>query len=231
MAHDIAWLDDDFLLVGNRVVNPEHYATVWTYTSISPWNEYGGRVWYIANAHRTPALTSSTLPTPAVRKEWAKASSEDRLVIRPGTEVSIDLQTADQYTDEVRRHITEMLTRQGLKIVPQSDVKLVGTIAPGQVRDVEYRTFGRGFRDTTKVSVQGLVATLSYEVKGEKVWQFQTQTGAPHFVRPKEGQSIADAAQSSAQLDSRAFERAWIPVTVPRPAADASGTTSASPAG
>ena len=141
-ARDIAWLDDRFLLVGGSVIVPDDYATAWVYSGITPWVEYGGRIWFIAGQSRSFALTSGTVPSPAVRKEWSTAPKESMLAIQPGMEISVELQTSDPQTAEVREHIVKSLTERGLKVVPQSDVKLVGTIAPGKVQDVTYRTFG-----------------------------------------------------------------------------------------
>ena len=47
-----------------------------------------------------------------------------------------------------------------------------------------------------------------------------TQTDAPMFVHMQKGESIAEAAQKQAHLDSQVFDRVWIPVYVARPVAD-----------
>ncbi len=228
---ELAWIDGNFLLVGSTVYDVEHYSPVWTYRSITPWVEFAGRVWFVADRRTAPVLTSGVVPAQAVRDKWAKIAPEEMLVIAPGAEVAVELQTADPHTAEVRESIVRSLTERGLKVVPQSDIKLIGTIGPGDSKTLNYRTIGGFNRGTTSVTVQGYVATLSYVVNGQTVWQYTTQTGAPLFVHMKQGDSVASAAQSQAQMTSKVFERVWIPVHVPRPDADADKAISDYPNG
>jgi hypothetical protein len=64
-----------------------------------------------------------------------------------------------------------------------------------------------------------------------------TKTGAPMVVHMEKGESVAEAAQKQANLDSKVFDSVWIPVYVAKPVADplnpqaatASATTGAAP--
>ena len=179
-------------------------------------------MWYIADLRSTPTLTSGAVPPAAVSEKWSKPPSDDSLAVRPGVEIAVELTTSDPHTAKVRDKIVDSLTRRGVNVVADSPIKLIGTIGPGDAKTMNYRTWGGRFgSDTTSVTVQGNVATLSLQVDGQSVWQFHTQTGAPYFVHMKEGESVAQAAQSQANLDSRVFERVWIPVHVPSADPDA----------
>ncbi len=215
------------------MIDVSHYRPVATYGRLSTWLEQGGRVWYVEDpvGTGTSTLTSAIVPSQTIRDQWSKVpTDETQLVIHPGVEVALELQTNDAHTAETRQSLVQSLSQRGLKIVPQSPIKLVGTIGPGKTSAMNYTSVGRFGRNSTAVSVQGHVATLSYQVDGNTVWEHTRETSAPHFMHLKKGESIAETAQSQANLDSQAFLGFWIPVNVPRPNPDVTAATSEYPA-
>ncbi|REK07159.1 MAG: hypothetical protein DWQ37_21655 [Planctomycetota bacterium] len=219
-ARDLAWLDDKLLLRGDDVVDVEHYCTVWSSGTTPHREAYAvleDQLWRVERPHGGALITSMSVPPASVRDQWAKVPAEAAVVIRPGMEVAVDIQVADQYADEARQAIVDSLTRRGMKVVPEADLKLVAKIELGKTETMNYETrqFGRPFsRSTTQVNVQRQIGTLSYELGGKTVWKREQHGGAPWHMHLKEGENIQQAAQDKARLDSRIFQKMWVPVTV-----------------
>jgi hypothetical protein len=198
-----------------QVVDVDNCVSVWTYSFMIPWTVLGGRTWYMTPASSTPTLSTGTVPSPEIRKQYSQVSPEKLLDVRPGLDIALEIQTQDPHTAEVREQLIESLTERGLKIVPQSDVKLIAwigaTVLPAN--------------GTAGVSIDSTpAARLRYEVAGKTIWQ--TAVGAGAFVEVRDGTPIVP---KDIQIDSRVFGKMWIPVTVAQPAADPEAALSPHP--
>jgi hypothetical protein len=225
----MAWVAPGYLLTGNQLIDVERYVTIPAYHPLISWTEYQGQVWLLDAVIGSPVVYSENIPAKQLRDKWAKLPADAYLVIKPGLEVAVAIQTTDPHTAAVRDAIVKSLTERGINVVADSPIKLIGTIGAAPPEAVTYNSAGAFGAQNTSVTIQGNMATLMYQVNGEVVWTYMTKTGAPLFVRSKKGESIAQAAQAQATLDSRVFQNAWIPVYVARGVKDPSNPE-ASPA-
>jgi hypothetical protein len=212
----LAWVAPGYLLTGNQLIDVEHCVTIPIYNPLVAWAEYQGQVWLFDKFMTSPVIYSENIPAKQIRDKWAKIPADAYLVIKPGLEVAVDLQTTDPHAAAVRDAIVKSLTERGIKVVADSPIKLIGTIGAAPPEAVTYNSAGAFGSQNTSVTIQGNVATLMYQVNGEVVWTYMTKTGAPLFVQSKKGESIAQAAQAQVTLDSQVFQNAWIPVYVAR---------------
>ncbi len=219
-----AWTDDDHLLVdGIHLVDVERRITLCQYMKLgAAWQVRDGRLWFVGPGLGTagPVLTSIALPQKGLADPAPGMTADQLLVIRPGMEVAIELPGGANSPDDkaTLEKITKRLNENGMTVVPQSKVKLVGTIEAGRSQTVEYRAFGAPHRSapvaTSQVTEQ--VLRLKYVVDGATVWEFRSHSGgAPSIVRPERGETADQAVQRSVQqstrVDGKAFGNIWIP--------------------
>jgi hypothetical protein len=140
----LCWVGENYLLLaGTTLVDIEHYAPVWTYTDLAAIaGVYQGRLWSVESKFRgEPHMASAHTPSRAIREKWAKIPADGLLAVKPGMEISVDL-PADNSSEEIRQQPVTSLTQRGMKVVPQSELRPVGSIRPGATKTINYQAFG-----------------------------------------------------------------------------------------
>lgn len=235
----LAWVSDEHLLVGSRhLVDVERRVWLWDYERMNHGSlVQDGRIWFVVQgvSHQDLVLAGSTLPDVSPRELAASLSPDELLVVKPGMTASISLSIPGG--EAQRKEVVETLTRRleaaGLVVQDNGELKILGTIGPGETHDMEYETLG-GFiseRRTSKHRVTGQRLELKYQVGGETVWQYVSETEPPHFLDLQEGESIAQALARLMKQDPQHFTNVWLPGYVARGAVDRPLGSSPAPAG
>ena len=219
----LAWIGNDHLLVNsNRVVDIPHRVVAWIYPGRTTAAQVAGRrVWAVQPGigRSSATLTSMIAPPQEAHDALAKLSEDEVLVIRPGLDVTVELPALAGAADPEasRLAVIEQLKERGMNVVPGATVKLVASLQNGATKTISYRPFGHA-RNAPAMTHQATeqVLTLSYQVKGETVWKFETRTSPPTVLHLQQGQSIDQSLQKSMQLDPKILERTWIPAYVAR---------------
>jgi hypothetical protein len=226
------WTTDDFLLCGSTVIDLMRRIPIWRYTKLNDaWQFYGGRAWFVAEGlgRENKVLTSAVVPPKAAVEAVAKYKPEDLLVIRPGMEVEVDLQGgSSDDLNTAREAVLKRLNENDMRVVPQSKLRLVGRIEPGETKMVKYvfqkpTPFGAprpffgpsgGVPAGSQVSEQAVteqVLSLSFEIDGKSVWKYEQRTTPPFSVTIPEGKTIEQVLAERMQQDAKSFGQIWVP--------------------
>jgi WD40 repeat protein len=228
-----AWIDDDYIfLSGSATVDIERRVMVWRYRELGKaWQILGGRLWFVEHREKwSPRggellLTSAAMPGHAARAKLGNASADDLLVIRPGMSIAVEVQSNDKNADkQARQTLEQNLAQRGMKIVPQSEIRLVGTLKMAPATVVEYKSYDKKLSGSTAVS--SYLLTLRYIVGNDTVWEHDFVNAAPPTVMVAEGETlnqVLSRVQDSIRIDSRSFERVWVPTSVARLTVDTYG--------
>ncbi len=228
-----AWVDNKHLVLDGRVVvDVERRIPLTTVGNLrsSDAKVLGGMVWNLGSGGGWTTVLSGTRAIPRNFKDPAGGkSAEELLVIRPGMEVAVELPAGTKSDgSDPRSEVIARLEKNGMKVVPQSDVRLVGTLAPGKTQTIQYTSWNRRSQASSH-SFTEQVLTLSYIVDGETVWKHERRTFAPSIIHLKERETIGQALSRARRMDVSAFGGVWIPAHIARlpvDAADAAATPS-----
>lgn len=209
----ICWLDEEHVLVGGQeLIHLPSQMTIWTYEhnaeSVVP---LAGRVWYVFGGHgqEAMALLPFKLPHGAV-----KPVKEEELALKPGDEVSLQLEVSFDMTspngESADEQLRKALSEAGFKVVENSNKKLVGRAVPGETKEIAYRMFGAGFGEPQKTSYQERVFELELLVDGQSVWKRSRKLGAPYHIQLKQDESVDQAIQRHMAADT-GFFRSTVP--------------------
>jgi hypothetical protein len=189
------WPDENTLLVDNKmVIDVPHRVQIWTYTGNPVGTLVGDRLLYV-EADQTCLLASGSVPNDEARNLVKSLQGDDLLKIQPGGTVSLDVQMAgfQQHREKVLEELKKSLTANGKQIADGSNVKLVVTVKPGDVKQLAYRTMGKG-RAVQQHTVATQLTSLAYQIDGKTVWSGGGEI-LPTFVRSAKDESV-DAAIS-----------------------------------
>ena len=170
-------------------------------------------------------LASAAVPHKEALAAVANLKADDLLVVRPGMEVALDVQISgdSEDVDAAKRALEERLTKNGMKVAPDSTFRLVATVRPGENRTVKYYPyhFPRLFNnesDAHECQVTTQVLSLSYQNNGETLWKYESSTSPPGVLHLKEGETTDQALQRCMRAQEDYFPKRcttiWIPAYV-----------------
>jgi hypothetical protein len=179
----------------------------------------GGRIWYTASDPHT-RLASAKLPHEQALGAIANVDPKRCFLLNPGDEVSVEVRITDDPagSQKVAEYLTKQLESRGLKVSPGQATRVVATIKPGQVRDMEYRTlgFGRGGFGTQKRKVTEQIQRLAVEYEGKAGWE-RGGASVMGIATLKQGETVDDAIANWMKNRSSWFMNSKLPEFIPRP--------------
>lgn len=218
LVHSCAWVSDKHVLVSEKyLIDVERRIPV-AVNGVYPADRpllYAGLLWSVKSLTTKPTILSAVPAVPRNFHDPAPGQSADQLLaIKPGMEVQLELPPPAEGAADPRPAIVERLAQNGLKVVEQSNVRLVGKRFFGPPKSVTYTATGE-VPVTPREKVSDLEwLTLSFIVDGETVWSSKERVGWPTFVLTRPGESADGAARKKRQLEN--FEQMWIPNYVAR---------------
>ena len=218
-SSSIAWADNEHILTGTQLVDVERRVTICTYRQLgTAWAVRDGVVWFVARGvGPNDKVLASGEAVPKAALEAARHLNPDEMfAIKPGVEVAVELPgagTADG--DNIRAAVLHKLQETQIKVVPQSNIRLVGSIQQGKTIQIQYRSFGN--TKPLPFSATEQVLTLSWLVDNQPIWKHESHTSPPHILHLAQGQTVDQALQKAMQIDVKTFGGLWLPVYVARP--------------
>ena len=194
----IQWCGDEYLLVNDEaLMDVELRATVWNYSSRSGSIIQGGdgRFWFVSKAKVTPIK----LPHKNLDALTAKFDPEDLLLLKPGVEVSIKLDTtfARSVENDILEKLTSALEERKVKVRDDAELQIVGTLKTQKRKTVEvssmFNRFGRR-GPTEKISYTPSLATLHFTKDGKKLWGKSRVFGPGGIIHSNRDESTQQAA-------------------------------------
>ncbi len=215
VLRNCGWVGNTHVVVNGRIlVDVERRIPVAVLSGVfdSDVQLLDGVLWTLSGLGRGPATIKGKAALPKNFKDPAKGqTAEQLLLIRPGDEVAVDLPPStspdgsDPHTAVIRQ-----LEKNGMKIVPDSKIRLVGTL---------------NMADT------GPIMALSFTVDGETVWSHTARIGPPGRVQVKNGESVGQAISSEQNPNGNDPVRVWIPARVARVPAEVQAALDGKPSG
>jgi len=177
------------------VLDVDQRVITWRYESsalVSDW--LGSWNWAVFDGDDGLTLVPIKLPRPTDLAASETVDPDAILALRPGMQVSLDLQAARNGA-EIRRNIVGALERNGLSIAPNQPVRLKVTEELHPPREAMYRQIGVGARrGEEKVQVTGeRTLKVVMEVDGDQMWSWSSSVTAPFMPDIKEGESMQEA--------------------------------------
>lgn len=202
----IVWAGKDDVLVNHKyLVDVNKGMIVWTYGGLDDaLNGRGAlfaadqRVWVV-----TPEgnLSSFALPDASATAALGQLDLEKTMALRPGMRVTlaIDLPPG-RTTDAIRAHMEEELKRTRMVLADNQPVVLrVQFVHAGQQTVVYRDAMGPNYGRERGVTVQDVKMSVTYEVDGKVLWEFDIVPGAPLLLSVHAGESL-DAAVRRSQM-------------------------------
>jgi hypothetical protein len=218
------FLPAGYLLVGRRyLVVPSQRMVEWEYRFplSGPGVTFAGLTYYVAplrDGTGQVGLFSIKLPHEAAAKAIAANPTkiEDLLVLRPGTNVGLDVSTdaPGDLRQKITEHLTQELKGMGVNVGGGGSVRIVARSENGETNPVTYHVFGRGQQT---VNVTGKVHRLTVEENAKVVWEAVNRIAAPVMIAAKQGQSIEEAVRAEMERTYNWFTTVKIPADVVRP--------------
>src|SRR5262249_13573764 len=140
-AGAMGWTDNDHVMVGGTLVDVERRIPIWRHPVGTAPAFRGGVLWSVSR-HDPTTLHGVDATPQAALDAASKLNADELLVIKPGMEVSVELPTGTPEADQTRARVVKQLERDGMKVVPQANVRLVGSIQAGKTVQMNYRSFG-----------------------------------------------------------------------------------------
>jgi len=138
---NLQWVGDQYLLVDSKyLMDVELRATVWKYEPVGKIiSGRDGRFWLSAKSRLTPVK----LPHKNLDPLTAKFVPDDLLILKPGTEVAIELDLpfppAQQKT--IRDRLVGSLEKVNVVINDDAELKLIASIKKGKKNSIEVSNF------------------------------------------------------------------------------------------
>ena len=124
--------------------------------------------------------------------------------------------------------LEQKVTANGWTISPTANISLIAEMKQGQQQTVNYRmiAIGCGGESTQSAPFVPYLANLKIQVGTETAWSIGTSSGAPPFVRLKEGESVQAEVDKWQKPHPEFFDSVKIPDRVLDPKyRDGLGTT------
>jgi hypothetical protein len=205
-SDSFAWIDDNHLLVDDLVVDLDRRIPIWRHMHTLGCTVQDGRLWFVRQPSGTKELVlASTRAVPQRALDTlAKLKPEELLVLGPGMEVSVEI-SASGDVQSARDVLERKLKDNGMKVVSRGMVRLIGTVTPGESREIRMLNFGQSRLDpnagTTHTITEHSV-NLCFKVGEQTVWRRDYPANLPHFINMKEGETVDQALQRLTYRDA-----------------------------
>lgn len=170
------------------------------------------------------AVTAFDLVTPAVQQAAAGIDPASQTVLKPGDAVALSFNLNGPDAQKCQDNARKQIEAAGLKVADGAPVKLVYESKPGETRELEFRTMGRGF-GTEKVSVTEQLNSVRLEVDGKAVWTNGGRFTGEGFVQTQ-GKTIAEALEAQKAASVAGLGSIPLPRYLLRPVAQLKAPTS-----
>jgi hypothetical protein len=195
------WVDDNHLLVDGRLlVDLDHRVACWEFTNVGSASAVsGGRMWFVDDKTNAPKLCSLALPNPAALNAVSKFTPEQMLVLQPGMRVSVEITNngGSGDTNAAREALVKKLTDNGIAVVPESQVKFVGEVIPGETQKIRVRMWsasGPSF-DEQEHQFTPRTVLLRLIAGGEEVWKRGFTKEPTGYIQLQQNETVDQALQ------------------------------------
>jgi hypothetical protein len=240
----IDWLARGYLMVGGEnLIDLERRIVLWRYQHDAGrggvargYGEMGGQFWYalVSQDRKERGLFHSRLPHEDALRTALALKPDDLLAVAPGAQVSLNVavQGDPGAQQTAYQALSGQLQQLGMRVVDGSKLVLQASTETGKSQQISYRSFGPGGRGVETANVTEQISKLKFVENGKVIWEAVSVSGAPHFLRMKQGESLQQALAPYQKPNVQFFASVKIPQYVARPSeAGAYGASNLTPQG
>ncbi len=227
----MAWSGNQYLVLNGRsVIDVDRRVAIWHRDAFDECSQVrDGCLCALTNGLTagSKALAVAPVPPKAAIDAVTNLKADDLLVLHPGIDVAIDLQINGAPSEDLeaaRQAIEARLQKNGMRVVADSKIRLVGTIEQ-ETKTVKYifrnrfQPFSKGEESDHPVPIIKL--TLSFRSGDEVLWKYESGTHAPSSIIVHEGETADQVIQREMEkqnevYDAKSFSRIWLPAYLAR---------------
>jgi hypothetical protein len=218
---EVQWTDEDHVLVGHMfLIDLANQVKLWQYPGAERAAQVGTTTLFLVeNGHQsTGALVAAQLPQPSAKAALDKAiAAPDFFVLKPGATVRV---VVDNLSDPSRRTsvanaLSDKLAAIGAKAGAGGTLELVASTEVGKLREMTYRTIGRGF-GTKTYKVQEYISRVKFVYQGKTAWETSSYN-IPHIVSLRNGQTMEAFLKEQEKPNFDFFSNVELPKLLTRP--------------
>lgn len=219
------WIDNDYMMTQLAgIIDPELGMTLWKYhlpsgTDTVPLS--GGIAVIDKSGSQSTMLITMPVPHGPVAKVKRKltGNTDDLLLIKPGTEVSLKINAIEGVDQEmIKKGLAAAVERAGWVVNEKSPIELIATIGRGEPLELNFRTIGASFRSPGEVAkITPYTASLEVKHGPKLLWKRKTENMVPRLLHLKQGQSVQEAVSEYEKPDPEFFNHLRLPPRVLKP--------------
>jgi hypothetical protein len=157
-----------------------------------------------------------TLPHETVQAAVAGIDPGEIYALAPGGAVALQV-NAGAEAQAVRQAMEKRIAANGWKLAPDSPVRIIATVKPGEARTETYSEGLGGGGAASSVTFRPMISEVDVQVNGESAWSAGTQTFLPGILVSKQGQSTQDAVRAYEKPDIGFFANLALPRQIVKP--------------
>lgn len=162
------------------------------------------------------AVGAVQLPGPKVDEVDAATDPETLYVIKPGTEMRLQVD-ASENTERVRAAMEAEIKKNGWVLSENAKFTLVAEMKIGETQTTTYSSFGFGGASES-VSVTPYISSARILMGEQVCWSGGTSTGAPPILMLREGQTVQSEVDKWQKPHPEFFDTVDIPEKILDPA-------------
>lgn len=224
---ELDWVTENELLLGREYLfDLQRRIVLWQYKlgHNGALTRYSGDLFvYLAadQSGRSRGLFSARLPHGAARAAADDLSADQLLVLKPGSEVTIRMQTNLPPAEQQKAYqaLKAKCEANSFTVASNSPLVLKATSKLGKPKEVTYRMFG-SFRNMTR-EVTPIQYTLELFENQREIWKTSGAGGPGFHISLKKNETIDNAIERLSQPNASFFTRVKIPRKLARPAPNA----------
>ena len=217
------WIDDDHVLAGgSSLIDIPRHIVLWEYR-LPPRQRSSncvvdGALAYVYSSgavtgrHRSSPQTGvffAVLPHEEAKRLAAGLSAENLLAVKPGIQVSLDIQVPAAKPEDAQRivdSLTERLKKNGITVAPGAPITLKASVETGKTETKTYRRIGSLSGPSTETAtVTEQIYRLAFLESGRVLWERRGGSAGPMMVHLAEGETVQSAIDKPRQSSPVGF--------------------------
>ena len=211
---NLQWIDDQFLLVGNKhLVDTISRSKVWEFSiSRKGVKKSNGKYWKLDDGR----LSQSNIGPVNLANKTRQFEPDELLVLSPGSKIALEISGKlpfDRTTvADIKESLAEELKENKFVLDDDASLKLRLSVTKGEKETTEYRDFlDPPWSKGKKATYTPTVCKIELVKEGRTFWHLRQTFTAGHFIHLRENESVQAAAKRVCKPNSTFFTKAKLP--------------------
>jgi hypothetical protein len=219
------WCSENMVMIGRQhLVDLERGFVAWQYVTrggvfgVPMLERIGGKLCYLSEHHglNPASIVSLDLPHGAVVEALNGINPAELFALAPGGAVSLQV-NAGAEAAPIRQAMERRIAQNGWTLAPDSPVRIVVTVKPGEAKTETYREGIGGTGAESTVTFRPMISEVDVQVNGVSAWSTSTQTSLPAVLFSTGGKSTQEAIRDYEKPSVEFFAQLPIPRQIVKP--------------